>query len=987
MANEEVTTSLNIDITQFKSALTEANRYIRMANSEFDKATAGTEKWSGSADGLRAKITQLNKTLDAQEAAAAALRLEYDRVAAEQGENSKGAQELAIKLNKQEAACKKTAAQIKKYEGDLEDVESGSRETQKETGEMSAAFDKAAKAAGGLAKGLAKIAGKTIVNSIKGIAAASGALVTAFLATGEASKEHITEMSKLEAAYKSAGHTTETAAKAYEELYSVIGETDQAVEAAQQIALLADSEEEAARWAEQGAAVVGKFGDALQPETFFQAANETLKLNEATGAYVQMLEGTGQSVDAFNKGLAKCKTEAEKQAYMLEYTQKALGSAGEEYRKANAAVIENNKANAKLQESLAGVGEAALPVMTALKLIGASILGDLLPHIEKLGGSFTKALTGSKSAAQDMGNAVGAILQNLGQKIVDALPTIVTVGTSIITSLVNGLVKAVPALAEGVTQIVQYFIKAAPQLLSAGASMISSLVDAIRTNLPQLLKAGGDMLYKLLDGVVSNLPAMAQGAMDAIGDFVNGIQTYLPVILKKGSELLGKLGDGIRKGLPDLVDQALDILMNFATTLYDNAPTLIDTGFDLLSDLVEGIMDALPKLIKKGPEIISKFANIINKNFPKILKKGVELIGQIIKGILKAIPTLIKNAPKILEAIVDVWEAFNWVNLGKNAIKLLKDGVLKMVSSVKSAGKSVMDSITNVIKELPGKLLSFGKNSVTKMASGIKSMASSAVAAGSGVFNGIVNIIKALPSKLLSFGKNAVSSLGTAIGNGLATVKSKATSIFNGAVNAIKNLPSKLLSFGKNAVSNLGTAISNGLGTVKSKATGIFNAVVNNIKDLPSKLLSVGKNLVEGLWNGISNKTGWIINKIKSFGESVLGGIKKFFGIKSPSKVMRDEVGKWLPAGLAEGVTRNTKTATKAMANMAKSALSAANAEMSGVTLKTPGTTGAGKTGPGGVKSGATVVFNQYNNSPKSLSRREIYRQTKNVLRFATGNA
>lgn len=297
MANEEVTTGLNIDITQFKTALTEANRYIRMANSEFENATAGVEKWSSSADGLRAKITQLNKVLDGQEAAAAALRLEYERVSKEQGENSKGAQELAIKLNKQEAACKKTAAQIDHYQNALDEMESTADEAGDESENLSENLDdvassakkadkategvakdmpetmsKAAKETDGLLSKLAKLSGKAIVAGIKGIAAAAGTLVTAFLASGEASKEHITAMAKLDAAYSSAGHSADTAKKTYSELIGVIGDTDQAVEASQQIALLADSEKEAAQWAELGAGVIGKFGDALQPETFFESA-------------------------------------------------------------------------------------------------------------------------------------------------------------------------------------------------------------------------------------------------------------------------------------------------------------------------------------------------------------------------------------------------------------------------------------------------------------------------------------------------------------------------------------------------------------------------------------------------------------------------------------------------------------------------------------------------------------------------------------------
>lgn len=107
MADENVTTKLQIDITDFKKGLQDANRYVRLANSEFDAATAGMDKWSQSSDGLKAKLTQLNKTLDGQEDALEIIRAEYERTVKEQGENSKGAQELAIKMNKQEAAIKK----------------------------------------------------------------------------------------------------------------------------------------------------------------------------------------------------------------------------------------------------------------------------------------------------------------------------------------------------------------------------------------------------------------------------------------------------------------------------------------------------------------------------------------------------------------------------------------------------------------------------------------------------------------------------------------------------------------------------------------------------------------------------------------------------------------------------------------------------------------------------------------------------------------
>jgi phage-related protein len=269
--------------------------------------------------------------------------------------------------------------------------------------------------------------------------------------------------------------------------------------------------------------------------------------------------------------------------------------------------------------------------------------------------------------------------------------------------------------------------------------------------------------------------------------------------------------------------------MNFATTLYDNAPTLIDIGFDLLSNLVQGILDSLPILLAKAPEIVSKFANIINDNAPTILKKGVELVWQIVKGIIQAIPTLVQNIPKIITAIVDVWEAFNWVNLGKKALTLLKDGIMSMVGAVKSAGKNVAESVTG----------------------------------------------------------------------------------------ALKNLPSNLKNIGKNALTNLGSAIRSGANVVKSAATNILNNVVNTIKSLPSKMLGIGKDLVRGLWNGISDMSGWVIGKIQSFGDTVLDGIKNFFGIKSPSRVFRDQVGKMLAAGMAEGIEENADQPLDALNTLA----------------------------------------------------------------------
>ena len=715
------------------------------------------------------------------------------------------------KMKGYEKAARQTGEQLEslgdgagKAGKNLDETGDEAKKAAKNVDDFADAADDADQASGNL--------GGTLAGAAKAgfaaVAAATAAAVAGLVAAAESTREYRAEMGKLDAAFTTAGHSTTAAAEAYKTLYGIIGETDQSVEAAQQIAMLAESEKDVAKWADLAAGVVGRFGDALQPETFFESANETLKLNEATGAYVQLLEGVGMDVEAFNKGLAACTTEQEKQAYMLSVTQQALGSAGDAYRENNAEVIRANQANDEWMQSLAGVGGAIEPIITDIKLMGASLLSEAVPGVQALAEAFRGLMNGDEGAAGDFAAALSGMVSGLVSKITEALPGIAQLGLSIITTLVTSLVQ----------------------------------------QLPTLLTTGGQIVAQLLSGIAANLPSVAQGALSAIGGFVQGLQTNLPLVLAKGREILLNLTNGIRENLPSLISQGLDILMNLATTLYDNAPTLIQTGFDMLSNLVQGILDSLPILLSKAPEIISKFANIINDNAPTVIKRGFELIVQIVKGIISAIPTLVANIPKIITAIVDVWEAFNWLNLGKKAITFLKDGILKMVGAVKSAG----------------------------------------------------------------------------------------TSIMNGATNAIKNLPSKLLELGKNAITNLKGAFTSGVATVKSAASKILTGVVTYFKTMPSKLLSIGKDLVKGLWNGISDMTGWIVNKIKGFGESVLGGIKSFFGIKSPSRVMADEVGHWLPAGMAEGVEGNTKAAAKSMTDMAQDALAAANRELAGATLAAP---------------------------------------------------
>ena len=124
---EDSTTRMRVDLSELKKEFKDAQRQIQLVNSEFKAATAGMAKWADDADGVSAKIEQLNGVLAAENVKLQSLEDQYKLVAQEQGENSRGAQELLIRINNQKAAIERTQAALVQYGDRLENLQSESQ--------------------------------------------------------------------------------------------------------------------------------------------------------------------------------------------------------------------------------------------------------------------------------------------------------------------------------------------------------------------------------------------------------------------------------------------------------------------------------------------------------------------------------------------------------------------------------------------------------------------------------------------------------------------------------------------------------------------------------------------------------------------------------------------------------------------------------------------------------------------------------------------
>ena len=216
--------------------------------------------------------------------------------------------------------------------------------------------------------------------------------------------------------------------------------------------------------------------------------------------------------------------------------------------------------------------------------------------------------------------------------------------------------------------------------------------------------------------LVDNLLPMIGNVLAGIPEIVYSL---VPELLQTGTELLSSLAQGFTEGIPEFFSTALPQLLAFTDQLRDNAASFVDAGLNLITQLLNGLIAGLPDLIAYVPDIIINICSIINDNMPKILGEGVAIIVQLVVGIVKAVPDLLANWKKILQAVLSMISAINWLNIGKNILTGVANGVKSMGSSMLNAFKGGFSSALNWIKSLPSQAVQWGKNLIQSFINGL----------------------------------------------------------------------------------------------------------------------------------------------------------------------------------------------------------------------------------------------------------------------------
>ena len=282
-------------------------------------------------------------------------------------------------------------------------------------------FDKV----GSVVKGMGVAIGAAVVAA----GAALAGLTKSFLDLAESTREYREDQAKLDAAFITAGFTTDQASEAYKSFYSILGEEDRSVEAVNHLAKLCSTEEELAQWTDIAAGVWATFGDSLPIEGLTEAANETAKTGQITGQLADALNWAGLSEDAFQASLDSCNSEQERAALITDTLNGLYAEAAENYKELNGDVMAAQRAQAELTDAYAELGAIAEPIMTTLKFMAADVLTAMLPFVALMGEGLQGVLEGTAGSAETFAEGLSGLVEMLLGKSVLYCPHDRTGGT------------------------------------------------------------------------------------------------------------------------------------------------------------------------------------------------------------------------------------------------------------------------------------------------------------------------------------------------------------------------------------------------------------------------------------------------------------------------------------------------------------------------------------------------------------------------------
>lgn len=481
----------------------------------------------------------------------------------------------------------------------------------------------------------------------------------------------------------------------------------------------------------------------------------------------------------------------------------------------------------------------------------------------------------------------------------------------------------------------------------AAANMAETMNDNLQgkmTILGSSLEGLGIQIYEKLEGP---LKTAADTAIESLGNIAESLSSgdlggSIDKLAEAFGNMITKIAEGVETWLPRIIT-ALTWLLENSNTI---ATGIIAIGTAMLTlkvaNAITAVVNAFKawKLANEGVTAAQLLLNAAMSANP------IGLIIAAIAGLVAGLIYLWNTNEGFRNACINAWNAIKevaesvWGGICDFFTVTIPDAWNSLVSwfqgipewfgqlwanvlaKFEEWGNNVSNFFTNTIPQWIENVFNWFNELPAKIGYALGYALGSIIQWGVDTWNYLVtnvpiwieNVVKffsELPGKIWTWLVNTYNKVTTWGSNMFNKAREVGTNFINNIINWIKQLPIKIWTWLSNTIqkaSNFATDLGD---KAKEAGRNMVNNIINTVRELPSKMVSIGSDIVKGVWDGITGMGEWLKEKVSGFFGGIVDGAKKALGINSPSRVFRDEVGKWIMPGVADGIEKGMPVVEK----------------------------------------------------------------------------
>lgn len=628
--------------------------------------------------------------------------------------------------------------------------------------------------------------------------------------------------------------------------------------------------------------------------TQFSAGDKTVK--ETKNAYTNMnttIQEQKEKISSLRNALSEAEKEYGSNNEKVKTFKTQLNNAETQLVQMENATGKSNKELKEMKNGFDDAGQGALKFGDLLK---ANVLGDFITSGLKAVGNGIKQ--------------IGSTFLNVGKQALDSyadyeqlvggVETLFKDNASTVENYANNAYKTAGLSANDYMETITSFSASLLQSLNGDTAKVAEVGNMAVTDMADNAnKMGTDM--SLIQNAYQGFAKQNYTMLDNLKLGYGGTKSEMQRLLSDAQKITG-----IKYDINNLNDvyQAIHVIQGeleitgttakeASTTIqgsvsamksaWQNMLTGIATGDtenvgNLVNNLVDSVMTASQNILPRVQEIANGITAVlpavitkINENLPTLLDSGVQILNTLLQGIMTNLPAIMEGANQIINTLLTT--------------------LIEMLPQIINGGIQIIVALVQGLAE--------------QLPTLVPQMVETIVTIANSLLDNIDMIIDAGIQLLIGLAEGLINALPQLI--------DKIPEIINNLVMAITNNLPKIIEMGIILIIKLAEGLIKAIPQLIEKIPEIITSLVDGFTNYFSNMNEVGKNLVSGIWDGIKNAKDWLLEKVKEWCGNILNGIKSFFGIHSPSKVFKDEIGTNLALGVGEGFSDTMKSVSNDM--------------------------------------------------------------------------